>query len=490
MLMLLNAIVGTTLAAAPVDPEILRSTAADQQFLVVLTNPVNGEQARGAATGEARLEQVFAQLHAQDQTLASFARANGVPNAERFWLVNTLLVRGDAALAQRLAVNTQVQAIKANPVLHFQSPIIEFGAEGGAAPMAAGEKTAAAIAPGQTLIGAPQLWALGIKGGGVVIAGEDTGYAWEHSALKASYRGWNGTTAEHNYNWFDGITDTSINAGGSCGINVTQPCDDGSHGTHTMGTMVGDDGAAEQVGTAPEAKWIGCRNMAQGDGRPSTYLRCMQFMMAPTDLAGANPDTSKAPHVVNNSWGCPPSETCTVPSVLQAGVANLRAAGIMFVAAAGNSGSAGCGSVSDPPAIYAETFTVGNITLSSLIAGSSSRGPVTVDGSNRVKPDVSAPGSGIRSSIPPNSYASFTGTSMASPHVAGAAALLMSAFPQLKRNPEAVEALLKRTAVPITLTASCGGIGTTTWPNNVAGFGRIDVFAAYNAFTVFASGFE
>jgi serine protease AprX len=470
-------------AAAPIDQKLLQQSGS-QSFLVVLQDQTDLSAIRANAEGDARLLSVFNALHAREARLKTFALKHDLANSEPFWLVNALLVKGDAASAQRLAQDPQVSAIHADPLLHFAAPLIEFGAEQPAAIRAA--------TPGQTLIGAPQLWAIGIKGQGVVIAGEDTGYAWEHSALKSSYRGWDGVAVDHNYNWFDGIRDNSINAGGSCGISSPQPCDDGSHGTHTMGTMVGDDGANEQVGAAPLARWVGCRNMAVGDGRPSTYLRCMQWMLAPTDLAGANPNPLKAPHVINNSWGCPPSETCTVPDVLREGVANLRAAGILFVAAAGNSGNSGCGSVSDPPSIYAETFTVGNITLSSAMSASSSRGPVTVDGSNRRKPDVSAPGTSIRSTVPPNSYGNLSGTSMASPHVAGAAALLMSAFPELKRNPEAVEALLESTAVPISLSLSCGGIGTTTWPNNIAGFGRVDVYGAFLAqrALTFRDGFE
>ena len=492
MLTLSVALFAASASTAPIDAEVLAQFGPDQSapgtFLVVLKGAPDTDTVRAGFVGEERLKHVFEALYAQDRGLLQFSRTHGIETAERFWLVNTLLVTGSSEKLQSLARDPQVSAIRANTLLHFKTPIIEFG---DAQPQPSAIRAAT---PGQVLTGATQLWALGIKGAGVVIAGEDTGYAWQHPALLASYRGWNGTVANHNYNWFDGIADNSLGTGGTCGINSVQPCDDGSHGTHTMGTMVGDDAASEQIGAAPEAKWIGCRNMNQGDGRPATYLRCMQWMLAPTDLTGASPDISKTPHVINNSWGCPPSETCTVPDVLQAGVANLRAAGILFVAAAGNSGGGGCGTVSDPPATYPETFTVGNIRLDSTMNTGSSRGPVTVDGSNRRKPDVSAPGTSIRSSIPPSSYASFTGTSMASPHVAGAAALLMSAFPSLRRNPDAVEELLERTAVPITLTLTCGGIGINTWPNNIAGFGRIDVYAAYQAKLAelqnFQNGFE
>src|SRR5206468_10728214 len=125
------------------------------------------------------------------------------------------------------------------------------------------------------------------NGRGVVIAGEDTGYQWNHPALKIQYRGWNGTTADHDHNWHDAIHDS---VGNPCGNNAQAPCDDVGHGTHTIGTMVGDDGAGDQIGVAPGARWIGCRNMDQGNGTPARYIECMQWMLAPTDLAGGNAD--------------------------------------------------------------------------------------------------------------------------------------------------------------------------------------------------------
>jgi subtilisin family serine protease len=221
--------------------------------------------------------------------------------------------------------------------------------------------------------------------------------------------------------------------------------------------------------------------MDEGIGRPSTYIECLQFFLAPTDLDGLNPDPSRRPNVVGNSYSCPPDEGCAV-GALQGAMENLRAAGVFMAVAAGNEGDEGCSSVRTPPGPYDASVTVGATDAADRIAFFSSRGPVQVDGSGRSKPDLVAPGVTIRSSTA-SGYGILSGTSMATPQVGGAVLLLWSALPQLRGNVDATEGLLASSAVPLTTTDGCGGDSPTAVPNNTYGHGRIDVIAAYRTAT-------
>ena len=324
---------------------------------------------------------------------------------------------------------------------------------------------------------APQVWNAGYTGQGVVIGGQDTGYDWDHPALINQYRGWTGISADHNYNWHDAIH-SSI--GIDCEPDSSEPCDDYGHGTHTMGTMVGDDGIGNQVGMAPGARWIGCRNMDKGVGSPASYTECYQWFIAPTDLSGLHPRPDLAPDVINNSWSCPETEGCTDPAVLQSVVENVRTAGIITVHSAGNNGS-GCGTVNTPAAIYDASFSVGSTDSNDTISAFSSRGPVTVDSSNRPKPDISAPGEYIRSSQRYGGYTYMRGTSMAAPHVSGLVALMISADPTLAGDVDQIEFLITQNALPRTATVDCGGVPGTQIPNNTYGWGRIDALSTVAA---------
>jgi len=320
-------------------------------------------------------------------------------------------------------------------------------------------------------VGAPDVWnTYGYRGDGFVVANADTGVAWRHPALSRQYRGYNNNNPDHNYNWWD-----AIHSGPNtpCPLNSQEPCDDNGHGTHTTGTAVGFNHLGYYVGVAPGAKWIGCRNMNRGLGTPQTYIECLQFFVAPTDLEGNNPNPDLAPHVIGNSYGCPPSEGCAVNSLAQA-VTNVVQAGIFMSVSAGNSGPS-CSSVVDPPAIYDNVCAVGATGfLVPTIVSFSSRGPVTIDGSGLSSPNIVAPGANVRSAYPPATYATLSGTSMASPAVTGAIPLLWQARPELIREPLTSRLHLEASAVPRPATA-CQSSGV---PNNVYGHGELDVFRA------------
>ncbi len=341
------------------------------------------------------------------------------------------------------------------------------------------------ISSGVNYIRAPQVWALGIDGAGIVVAGGDTGVRWTHEALKPQYRGWNGVTADHTYSWHDAIHDGGAN---SCGLNVTAPCDDTFHGTHTIATVAGDDHSApatrDQVGVAPGAKWIACRNMNAGVGTISRYVECNDFFLAPGGDAAMQPD------VVNNSWGCPASEGCdtTTWMQIQPSIQALNAAGVMFVASAGNDGGQGCNSINSPPAVYPESLSVGNFyDVTGVIAGSSSRG--LRDFTNLFGPDISAPGTSIRSATNSSdtAYTSATGTSMAGPHVVGLVALMWQANPALRGHILETSQYIRETATRVNditcgvLTPYPDPLDSRPTPNNVYGWGRIDALNAVNA---------
>jgi subtilisin family serine protease len=466
---------------AKADPWVLTALASgDAEMLVVLEEQadLSGAAARRGKEAKGRfvVDRLRETAERSQKPLVQWLAARGIAHRP-FWIVNMIWVRASAADAAAIAARPEVARLSANPSVAMERPVKPD-------PLEALPKSPDAVEWGVLQINADDVWAAGFTGQGIVVAGQDTGYRWTHDALKAKYRGWNGTSAGHDYNWHDAIH----SGGGSCGPNVPSPCDDNGHGTHTMGTMVGDDGASNQVGVAPGAKWIGCRNMDQGAGTPTTYAECFQWFLAPTTIAGTNPDPTKSPHVINNSWSCPISEGCTDPNVLKTVVDNTRAAGIVVVVSAGNSGSA-CSTVNTPAAIYESSFSIGATDAADNIAGFSSRGPVTVDGSNRLKPNVSAPGVTVRSSTrtTDSSYGNSSGTSMAGPHVAGGVALLLSAFSSLEGEVDDIETAIEQSAVPRTTTQTCGGIPAGDVPNNTYGFGRLDVLAAGGALATCAT---
>ena len=444
--------------------------------LIVLATQADTSAAQQLSSKSAKGRAVVAALRAQaaqtQPTVLAALAARGI-RGEGLLSLNAISAELDAATAEMLALRPDVASIRDDAATIGVAPVLEE-------PSAF--RAPQAVEWGVTDVKAPQVWALGFRGQGIVVAGEDTGVRWDHNALKNQYRGWNGTTVDHDYNWYDGIR-TTIGGGSSCALASPVPCDDNDHGTHTVGTMIGDDGAGNQIGVAPAATWIACRNMEAGNGRPSTYIRCIDWMLAPYPVAGtpAQGDPDRAPDIINNSWGCPPSEECagTPADGIQTAVQNVTNAGILFVASAGNEGPS-CATIIDQPALYPESFTVGSYDSSNNISNFSSRGPVTYNGSTRVGPDLTAPGSNVRSAFSGsvNAYAAISGTSMAGPHVAGVAALLWSARPELRGQISLTRQILQQTAVDTTSTQTCGGTPGSSIPNNTFGYSRVDALAA------------
>lgn len=447
-------------------------------FIVLLEEQADLSQTPRAASKEEKGQYVFQKLretaaHSQ-QTAIRILKEHQTPY-QAFYIINAIHSRGDVALIQRLAELEEVRVIQDNPEVLLESPVKAEGAE----------ISTRSIEWGISKIGADQVWNMGYTGQGVVVGGQDTGYEWEHPAIKKKYRGWDGENADHNYNWHDAIHEINPlnnDANNPCGLNSLIPCDDNNHGTHTMGTMVGDDEMGNQIGVAPDARWVACRNMERGWGSPASYIECFEWFLAPTDLNGENPDPTQAPHVINNSWSCPDIEGCNPDNfeLMQLAVDHLKTAGVVVVVSAGNNGSE-CSTVNTPSAIFESSFSVGATNISDGIAGFSSRGPVLVDGSGRLKPNVAAPGVDVRSCIRGGGYASFSGTSMAGPHTVGLVALLISANPELAGQVETIEDIIEQSAVPMTTDQDCADFMGAQVPNAVFGHGRIDAVAAVEA---------
>jgi uncharacterized repeat protein (TIGR01451 family) len=358
-----------------------------------------------------------------------------------YWVFNGLAVTGDRETLFDLAMRPEVELIRADHkryledersgVEHSGSAFIPYPLTPASSPV---EWNIARIR-------ADLVWnALGIDGSGVVVANMDSGVDWQHPALLTKYRGYSpGGLHVHPGNWFCATDE-----------GYTYPGDGHGHGTHTMGTIVGDGG----IGVAPGARWIAAKIFHnQGYAFDSWIHAGFQWLLDPD----GDPATDDAPDVVNNSWGSDDGSDQTFLPDVQA----LRAANILPVFSSGNAGPYG-GTVGSP-ASFSESFAVGATDTGDVIASFSSRGPSLW---GEIKPDVSAPGTNVRSSVPGGGYAEKQGTSMAAPHVTGLAALLFQAQPGLSLS--AAEQAMTSNAVPL----------GSPIPNNDYGWGRID---AYNA---------
>jgi subtilisin family serine protease len=451
----------------------------DDGFLIIMEQQADLNAAYSIPGREDRLQYVYQTLVETAERTQAPVRAEleelGLPYRP-YYIINMIRVDGNRLQMKRFEGYPGVAQVILNPNVRDYPHYTPLAYEGGGAPSSELQTNLEAIH-------ADEAWDLGVTGEGIVVAGQDTGYDWTHPVLRPHYRGWDGETGTHDYNWHDAWDDEPV------------PFDDDSHGTHTMGTVLGDDGGRNRTGVAPGAQWVGCRNMRRGFGNPGAYAECMEYFLAPYPHGGDpfhDGNVRLAPHVINNSWGCPDFEGCSA-GTLEPAVEALRAGGIMMVVSAGNDGPA-CVTATTPPANYDASFSIGAANSDGDITSFSSRGPV----GDLIKPDVTAPGAYVRSSVPGGGYGYAGGTSMAGPHVAGLVALLWSADPDLLGDIDTTEALICRTARPIPVDntctpedevpdnplssflsdslCACGDV--TGVPNNVYGCGFIDVGAA------------
>ncbi len=395
------------------------------------------------------------QLAASSQRgLRAMLKARGAP-AKAFWILNSIRIRSGAATLNAVAARPEVARIVAEPSARIVAPV-----------KATPGAKVSAIEWGVLNINADDVWnTYNDRGEGITVASIDTGAQWNHPALINQYRGlhlspFRPLSVNHNYSWFD--------PSHVCSADGKTPCDNNGHGTHVTGTMAGDDGGSNQIGVAPRANWISAKGCESSSCSTSALLASGQWILAPTDLNGQNPRADLRPHVVNNSWGFFGGNNNFYMATVNAWVAS----GIFPSIAAGNEGP-GCATLRSP-GDYAQSYTAGAHDINNNIAGFSSRGPSDFGGI--IKPNITAPGVNVRSSVPTNGYANFSGTSMATPHLSGTIALLWSinGAPAIARNIAATRAVLDLTAIDVS-NLTCGG---SAGNNNVWGEGRLDAFAA------------
>ncbi len=301
-------------------------------------------------------------------------------------------------------------------------------------------------------IKADSVWMQGYTGAGVLIGSIDTGVDTSHPALQGKFSGY----------WYDGIS------------HNPDPYDDEGHGTHTMGTMVGGDGFGNfgyDIGVAYGARFAAAKACGPSGCPASALFNSFQWYVSLVSDSGVNIVA------VNNSWG---ASNATSTAYWQS-VLSMRSAGIIPVFAIGNDGPSS--GTAGTPGNFPTVIGVGATNRSDNIASFSSRGPAPhqypwsdttywpYPDWNYLKPDISAPGVSITSSVPGGSYSSSDGTSMSTPHVTGVIALMFSKNPDL--DFDQVYSILTSTA----FQPAAGG----SYPNNNYGWGRVDALAAVNA---------
>jgi PKD repeat protein len=463
------ALPGTT-TAGEIDPglaEILDATPSGDQVsvLVFLKDQVDlelisGQLATQRANIRDRHETVVRALQqiaasTQGPTLTSFQGlivSGQIKSFREYWITNAFEVISSKEQIFQIADFPDVAKIYYNYPIEPISPV-EIKPDQGMITLAE---------PGLTAIRAPEVWAMGITGAGSLVSNIDTGVEGGHPALASRWAG----VADSRYAghpewaWYDPFA----------GIN-TFPYDNNGHGTHTMGTICGGAPGSE-IGVAPGSHWIAAAAIDRGGGIPRTVsdaILSFQWMLDPD----GNPSTDwDVPDVCSNSWGVTTSHGyAPCDPLFWSYIDACEAAGIVVVFAAGNEGTGGLRRPADRATDAYRNFAVAAVdgnTAGWPIASFSSRGPTfcTPNGSAAIKPDISGPGVSVRSSYPGQTYAFLSGTSMATPHIAGVVALMRQADPNIAVD--AIKQIIYETAHDL------GTVGE----DNAYGWGMIDAYEA------------
>lgn len=342
-----------------------------------------------------------------------------------FHIVNMIYVKATKEVVENIAYMGEVERIYKNQIHKIDKPIINS--------VDNDLESIDGLEWNIERIKAHEVWELGFDGSGVVIGIIDSGVAWEHPALKEKWRGYNKETGEVDPigNWFDAVGDNPM------------PYDivDSPHGTHVLGTTLGQEpDGSNKIGVAPGAQWIAAKAFTKFGGTDAQLLAAGQWMLEPGG------DLSKAPDIINNSWGGAAGINDWYRDMFN----SWRAAGIIPVFSAGNQrpgepapwpGSIIC------PANYPESFAVAATDLNNIRGSFSKLGPSPYD-ETIIKPNISAPGVNIRSSVPGGYEGGWNGTSMAAPAISGVAALMLSANSSL--SVDDIEEIIQNTATPLT----------------------------------------
>jgi len=426
--------------------KVARETEADLKA----KTPYEKKVGKGYAVVD-KLQRTAEKTQAKILKLLEAEKKKGnVQEYKSFYIVNMIYVKASEDVIKKISKYSEVAEIDLNEKIQVDWPE--------AAEASTDETGIQSIEWNIDKVGAPSVWSgFGIDGSGVVVGLIDTGFDYTHEALMTKWRGYNPadpSSPNPEGNWYDAVE------------GKTLPYDIPSipHGTHVMGTVLGQDPDGENViGVAPGAQFIGAKAFSADGGYSDWLLAAGEWMLAP----GGDP--SKAPDVINNSWGGGVGLDEWYREMVQA----WRAAGIFPVFSAGNeSGGAAPGSVS-VPANYPESFAVGATDINNLRGDFSKLGPSPYAAPDDLKPDISAPGVSIRSSVPGGYEAGWNGTSMASPHVSGTAALLLSFNAAL--TPDQIEQIIIGTATPLTDS------DYSTAPNYGYGYGLVNAFDAVSS---------